>query len=143
MIFGFQNALNIKRKNLQIRCFKKHFFYSIFEWIVFVLASENEGKMNNFRTSIENTHFAKIIVFMKGKYLFFWFGASKNQLKFDGQTHWKIASKKKAWKIEFWNPFGFPNSFKIGAESDVKRSLLRDAMETMRNSSAINGTHSL
>ena len=40
------------------------FLDSIFEWIFFVLASENEGKISNFHTLIENAHFAKIIVIL-------------------------------------------------------------------------------
>ena len=63
------------------------FLDSICELIFFALAFENEGKMSNFRTLIENAHFAKIMVFLKGKLLFFWFGASKKQLKFVAQTH--------------------------------------------------------
>ena len=47
------------------------FLDSIFEWIFFVLASENEGKMSNFRILNENAHFAKIIVFRRRKIAIF------------------------------------------------------------------------
>ena len=51
--------------------------------------------------------------------------------------------EKKASKIEFGKPFGLPKSLKMGPQSDVKRSLFRDAMEIMRTSAGVNGTHSL
>ena len=67
--------------------FKKHMFFNIiFSDFFFVLASESEGKMSNFRTLIENANFAKIIVFPKETLLFFWFGGSKkNPPKLDAQ----------------------------------------------------------
>ena len=62
------------------------FLDSNFERIFYVLASENEGKIEQLAYFIENTNFAKIIVFLQGKSLFFWFGASKNLPKLDAQT---------------------------------------------------------
>ena len=46
------------------------FWDSNFEWIFFVLASENEGKIKQFAYLIENTIFAKIIVFPRENHYF-------------------------------------------------------------------------
>ena len=43
---------------------------SNFEWIFSVLASKNESKIEQLRIFIENTNFAKIIVFLKGNRYF-------------------------------------------------------------------------
>ena len=51
--------------------------------------------------------------------------------------------EEKASKIEFGKPFGLPRSLRLGPQSDVKRSLFSDAMDLTRNSSQVNGRHSL
>ena len=50
--------------------------------------------------------------------------------------------EKKGSNIDFWGPFGFPKSSKIGPRSDIKRSLFCDAMQIARKSSQGNGTQS-
>ena len=119
------------------------FLDSIFEWIFFVLASENESKMSYFRTFIENTHFAKGRCFSKGKIAVFLLRSFQRSTEIRYSNALTNNVEKKAWKIELESPFGPPKSLKIGPKSDVKRSLLRDAMEIMRNSSETNETHSL
>ena len=56
---------------------------SIFEWIFFALASENEGKIEQFLYFSSKRSFCKNHVFPKGKLIFFWLGAFKNPPKLD------------------------------------------------------------
>ena len=51
--------------------------------------------------------------------------------------------RKNASKIEFWPPCWPPKSSEIPPKSDAERSLFRDAMETAKKSSEVNGGHSL
>ena len=77
------------------------FLDSNFAWTFFVSASEIEGKIEQFAHFCRKYQFCKnhwLKFFPKGKSLFFWFGASKNLLKLDAQTRWKITSKKKPRK---------------------------------------------
>ena len=62
------------------------FLDSIFEWIFFVLASENEGKIEQFSYFYRKRQFFKNNCFLERKLLFFQFGASKNLSKLDAQT---------------------------------------------------------
>ena len=48
-------------------------------------------------------------------------------------------TSKKCSKIKFGHRFWVPKTTKIAPKSDAKRSLGRDAMETARKSSEING----
>ena len=131
----------MKRKALQIRCFKTTRF-----WIRFLNGfssfwpPKTKAKWAIFVSWMKTLILQKSLFSVGGKLLFFWFGASKNQSQSDAQTHWKITSHKKAWKIEFGGPFALPKSLKIGSKSDVKRILLRDAMELTRKSSQVNGS---
>ena len=45
---------------------------------------------------------------------------------------------KKGSRIDIWDPFWLPKTFQIDPESDVERSLFRDAMELARMSPQIN-----
>ena len=85
-----------------------------------------------------------------GFYWFFRFRASKNPPQIDAKTHSKKTSKKNLQKIDFGFFLGLPeppeippNSFEILLESDVERSLFRDAMEIANKSSEGIGTHGL
>ena len=62
------------------------FLDSNFAWILFVLASENEGNIEHFSYLYQKHKFCKNNCFLEGKLLFFWFGASKNPPKLDAQT---------------------------------------------------------
>ena len=81
---------------------------------------------------------------------FVWLGASKNRPEIDAKTHSKKTLKKDLEKIGFGFRFGFqkppqnpPKSQKNASQSDVERSLFREAMETAPTSAEINGTRAL
>ena len=64
------------------------------------------------------------------------------------QFAFEKASKKNSPKIDFGVDFGLPKPPKIAVKStqgakkdDLERSLLRDAMELVRKSSEVNGSH--
>ena len=74
------------------------------------------------------------------------FRASEKRLKIDANIDLEKNIEKKPQKSIFPSKLAsqnLPKSLKIGPKSDVKRGLFRDAMETMRNSSEVNGTHSV
>ena len=114
------------------------FLSSNFERIFFVLASENDGKIEKFEYFYRKHRFCKIIAFPRENHYFSWLGASKNLPKLDAQTQWKKNSK-----TEFGKPFGLPKSLKTNPKSDVKRSLFRDAMEIKRTSPEITGRRTM
>ena len=120
------------------------FLDSNVEWIFFVLASENEGKIEQF-LYLDRKHnfFAKIIVFPKGKITIFLVRSLEKSTKIGCSNAMKNNIEKKASKSEFEKPFGLPKPLKIGFKSDVKRSLFCDAMEISRTSAQVNGRHSL
>ena len=119
------------------------FLNSIFEWIFFVLASENEGKIEQLAHFYRKRNFCKNHCFPWGKIIIFLVRSLEKSTKIGCSNAMKNNVKKKASKTEFGKPFGLPKSLKIDPKSDVKWSLLRDAMEPMRNSSQANGRHSL
>ena len=119
------------------------FLNSNFEWIFFVLASENEGKIEQFSHLDLKRPFCKNHCFPLWEIAIFLIQSLQKSIKIGCSNTLKNNVEKKAWKIEFGIPFGLPKSLKIDPKSDVKRSLLRDAMGIMRNSSQVNGTHSL
>ena len=119
------------------------FLDSNFEWIFFVLASENEGKIEQFSHLDLKRPFCKNHCFPQGKIAIFLVQSLEKSTKIGCSNAVKNNVDKKASKTEFGKPFGLPKSLKIGPKSDVKRSLFRDTMEMMRASSEINGRHSL
>ena len=64
MIFGLQNGPEIRGKTLQIRCFKTtRFWIRISNGFSSFWPPKTKAKSSNLRIFIENTNFAKIIVF--------------------------------------------------------------------------------
>ena len=119
------------------------FLDSIFEWIVFVLASENEGNIEAIFVLLSKTRMLQKSLFSRGKITIFLVRRLEKSTKIGCSKAMKNNVEKKASKIEFGSPFGPPKFLKIGPQSDVKWSLLRDALETMRNSLQVNESHSL
>ena len=71
MIFRLQNALKIRGKTLQIRCFKTtRFWIRISNGFSLFWPPKTKAKSSNLSIFIENTNFAKIIVFLKGNHYF-------------------------------------------------------------------------
>ena len=119
------------------------FLDSNFEWIFFVLASENEGKIEQFAYFYRKRKFCKNHCFPLRKITIFLVRSLEKSTKIGCSNAMKNNIEEKASKIEFGKPFGFPKSLKMGPKSDVKRSLFCDAMEFSRKSSQVNGRHSL
>ena len=90
---------------------------------------------------LSKTQILQKSLFSLGKIAIFLVRSLEKSTKIGCSKAMKNNVEKKASKIEFGSPFGPPKSLKIGPKSDVKRNSLRDAMETMRNSSQVNGTH--
>ena len=67
----------------------------------------------------------------------------QKSIKFRCQNACENDIKKKGSKIEFGHRFWPPQTTKIAPKSDAKRSLFRDAVETARNSSEVNGPQRL
>ena len=88
------------------------FLDSNFERIFFVLASENDGKIEQVVHFYRKHRFCKNHCFPYEKSLFFWLGASKNLSKLDAQTQWKIKSKKKPQKPNLESHLAFQNPWK-------------------------------
>ena len=82
-------------------------------------------------------------LFSLGKIAIFLVSSFQKSIKFRCQNAFENDIEKKGSKIEFWGPFWPQKSSKIGAKSDVERSLFRDAMELTRKSSQINGRRRL
>ena len=101
-----------KKTHLQCDAGKRYTFFGNFNGIFSALASENEAKIQCISHLYRKRRFCKNTCFIEGKLLFFWFGASKNQLKLDAQTQWKITSKKKSRKPNLGVPLGFQNPWK-------------------------------
>ena len=142
MLFRLQNAAKIREKTLQIRCFKTtRFWIRILNGFSTFWLLKTKAKSSNLRIFIENTNFAKIIVFPK--ITIFLVRSLEKSTKIGCSNAMKNNIEKKASKIEFGKPFGLPKSLKMGPKSDVKRSLFCDAMGLTRKSSEVNGRHSL
>ena len=109
----------------------------------FFLASDNESKIEQFAYFYRKHKFCKIHCFLLGKIIIFLVRSFEKSTKIGCSNAMKNNIEKKASKIEFGKPFGLPKSLKMGPQSDVKRSLFRDAMETTRASPQVNGAHSL
>ena len=93
---------------LKNKCFSIRFFLDFLSfWL-----PKTKAKLSNLRIFIENVNFVKIIVFLTGNSLFFWFGASENPPKLDAQTQWKITSKKKPWKSNLGSHLVFQKPWK-------------------------------
>ena len=143
MIFELQNASKIQGKTLQIRCFQTTRFgmrilngFSSF-WLL-----KTRAKSSNLRI-LSKTPILQKSLFSLGKITIFLVRSLDKSTKIGCSNAMKNNIEEKASKIEFGKPFGLPKSLKIGPQSDVKRSLFRDAMEPTRTSSQINGRHSL
>ena len=119
------------------------FLDSNFERIFFVLASENESKIEQFAHFHRKHKFCKNHCFPLGKIIIFLVRSLEKSTKIGCSNAMKNNIEKKASKIEFGKPFGLPKSLKMGPQSDVKRSLFCDAMDLTRKSSEVNGRHSL
>ena len=145
MILGFPNPFKIQEKTLQIRCFETtRFWIRILNGLFFVLASENEGKIEQFPYFYWKHEFFKNNCFPLGKIVTFLVRSlEKKSTKIGCSNTMKNNIEKRASKIEFGKPFGLPKFLKMGPNSDVKRSLFCDAMEISRKSSQVNGGHSL
>ena len=129
MIFGFQDAPKLREKTLQIRCFKTtRFWIRILNGFSTFWLLKTKAKWSNLRIFIENTHFAKIIVFQRGNHYFSVRSLGKST-KIGCSNAMKNNIEKKASKM--------------GPNSNVKQSLFCDAMGISRNSSEGNGGHSL
>ena len=111
-----------------------------------ILASENEGKIEVFLLLFRKRRFYENRAPVEAKLLFFTFWASEKRLKIDANIDLEKNIEKNPQKSIFPSKLASPNlpkSLKIDSQSDVKRSLLRDAIEISRKSSGINGRHSL
>ena len=119
------------------------FLDSNFGRIFYVLASENEGKIEQFAHFYRKHNFCKNHHFPLGKITIFLVRSLEKSTKIGCSNAMKNNIEEKASKIEFGKAFGLPKLLKMGPQSDVKRSLFSDAMEITRTSSQVNGWHSL
>ena len=121
------------------------FFKSIF-FEFFILASENEAKIEVFLLLFRKRRFYENRAPVEAKLLFFTFRASEKRLKIDANIDLKKNIEKNPQKSIFHSKLASPNlpkSLKMSPKSDVKQSLFSDAMEISRKSSQTNGRHSL
>ena len=114
---------------------------SNFERIFYVLAFESEGKIEQFAYFYRKRAFCKNHCFPLRKITIFLVRSLEKSTKIGCSNAMKNNIEKKASRIEFGKPFGFPKSLKMAPQSDVKRSLFSDAMDLTRNSSETNGRH--
>ena len=105
-----------------------------------------EPKSMIFCIILKNVDFVKIIVFLKENCYFSGFEPSKNDQKSMPTSHSKNSSKKTSQNSilgPFCPPQNLRKTTKIAPRSDVKRSLFRDAMQTAKKSSEVNGNRRL
>ena len=104
-----------------------------------------EPKSMIFSIILKNVDFVKIMVFLKENCYFTGFEPTKNDQKSMPTSHSKSSSEQTPRNSilgPFWPPRNFQKNTKIAPQSDVKRSLFRDAMEITPASSKVNGPHS-
>ena len=126
------------------------FFNIIFSRFFVVLTSEHEAKIDYFSNAFRKRRFCKNRAPVEAGARFLRFGTCKNRPKIDAKTLSKKALQKHLAKIDFGLRFGLPKppeippkSFKIPLESDVERSLFRDALGLAKKSSQGNGNRRL
>ena len=139
MIFGFENGAKIQEKMLKMRCEKIMHFSIDFYWnfLRFGLRTWKENSLF-FGSSSKKPILLKSL-FFQWKIAIFLLWSFQNWSKFRCKFFFERYIGKNDSKIEFGHRFWPPKTSKIGPRSDVKRSLFRDAMQTARKSSKING----
>ena len=131
--------LKLKQKP---RCLKTtHFWIRFLNGFSSFWRLKTKAKSSNFRTLIENANFVKIMVFPREN-CYFCGSQPQKSTKIGCSNAVRNNVEKKTSDVEFGNPFGLPKLLQIGPQTDVKRSLFRDAMGITRNSSEVNGGQS-
>ena len=139
----------IRKKTLKSWCWKIFIFWTQF-FIEFSWFRPLKPKSMIFHYFFDNADLMKNIDFPHEKPWFSRFRASKNPTKIDVKSHSEKHRKKiseksiSAWILASQNILkSLQIRFGAHLESDVGRSLFRDAMEMARTSSQSNGNHGL
>ena len=130
-----------KKKCWKCDAQKQCFFESIFIGWRFGLRKWNEISLF-FEFLSEKPILWKSLFFHRKIAIFLVLSFPKS-IKFRCQNAFENDIEKKGSKIEFGHRFWFPKTTKIDPQSDVERSLCRDAMQLTRKSSQVNGTRRL
>ena len=108
-----QNGSKIEKNEEKSMSTKHMFFNTIFSRFFFVLASENDSKIEVFSHFFRKRRFCENRAPVEAPCIFSGFGASQNRPKIDAKTRSKKASKKNVPKLDFGLRFGLPNPPKI------------------------------
>ena len=142
-VFGLQNGSKIQIKRLKINVEKQYVFGDDFSWKFLHFGLQKWTPNQRFCVPLSKTPILQKPLFFLGEIAIF----QVRRLKKTNRNRCKNALQnnieKKDPKIKIWHPFWSPKTSKIAPNSDVKRSLFRDAMELTRASAEIYGPQRL
>ena len=141
-VFGLQNGTKIQIKCLKIDVEKQRVFGDDFLSKFLHFGLQKWTPNQRFCIPLSKTPILQKSLFLLGEIAIFQVRRLKKTNKNRCKSALQKNLEKKGSKIEFWHPFWSPKTSKIAPQSNTKPSLFRDAMQTTRNSSEINGRHS-
>ena len=141
-VFGLQNGSKIQIKRLKINVEKQHVFGDDFSRKILHFGLRKWTPNRRFCVPLSKTPILQKPLFFLGEIAIFQVRRLKKTHKNRCKNALQNNIEKKDPKIKFWHPFWSPKTSKIAPQSDAKRSLFRDAMETTPKSSEVNGPQS-
>ena len=143
MIFGPQNGSEIVKKRIKIYVENKHIFRIDFLFNFFRFGFQKYSQYRCFFEPFLKTSILRKSCSRRGESSIFKVRSLKKSTQHRCANAFEKNIEKMNLEHRFSRLFWPPQTSKIAPKSDAKRSLFRDAMETARKSSEVNGTRPL